>query len=191
MKTEIKILKILIEHREPLTIRALAIKVGSDYKIIHTAVKLLLKKDLVIEKRVGSAIEIVISNKFSKEIFEAEFERRETFLRDKRFSAMIHHIKRNIGTKNFILLLFGSYAKRNQTKNSDIDLMFIVPTEEYEKKIESILSSIPLPIQSHVFTERQFIKMKNIKEFNVGNEAIKHNIILYGIEQYYELLMVF
>ena len=34
-----------------------------------------------------------------------------------------------------------------------------------------------------------FLKMiMNSKQFNVGNEAIKHHIILHGAESYYQLL---
>jgi len=39
-----------------------------------------------------------------------------------------------------------------------------------------------------VFSESQFIEMVNAKEPNAGQEALKNNIILYGIEQYYGLM---
>ncbi len=38
------------------------------------------------------------------------------------------------------------------------------------------------------FSESQFLDMIKAKDFNVGKEAMKNNVILYGIENYYELI---
>ena len=89
------------------------------------------------------------------------------------------------------MLLFGSYAKRTQKKSSDIDLMVICPDgleDAFEKDISRTARSMPLPLHPLVFSESQFIEMANAKEPNVGQEALKNNVILYGIEQYYEMV---
>ncbi len=89
------------------------------------------------------------------------------------------------------MLLFGSYAKKTQTKGSDIDLMFICADgleDAFEKDASRISRSMPLPLHTLVFSESQFIGMINAKESNVGQEALKNNIILYGIETYYEMI---
>ena len=69
--------------------------------------------------------------------------------------------------------------------------MFIVPegTEAFiEKNIEHALSILPFKIHYFIFIERQFRDMKNSKETNVVHEATKNNIIMHGIEPYYELI---
>ncbi|MBI2654162.1 nucleotidyltransferase domain-containing protein [Candidatus Woesearchaeota archaeon] len=104
---------------------------------------------------------------------------------------MLSNFKRAIKSKLYVLLLFGSYAKRTQTKSSDIDLMVICPDgleDAFEKDINRAARSMPLPLHPLVFSESQFIEMANAKESNVGQEALKNNVILYGIEQYYELV---
>jgi len=124
-------------------------------------------------------------------IFEAEFERRKDILRDKNFAVILGSFKRAIKSKLYVLLLFGSYAKRTQTKSSDIDLMFICPDgleDAFEKYINRTARSMPMPLHTLVFSESQFIEMVNAKESNVGHEALKNNVILYGIEQYYGLM---
>jgi hypothetical protein len=77
-----------------------------------------------------------------------------------------------------------------QTKHSDIDLMFIVPDVEeiMEKEINSIIRTLPLKIHANIFTESEFLAMKNSREITVVSEAMKHNIIIHGIESYYVLI---
>lgn len=94
-------------------------------------------------------------------------------------------------SKLFVLLLFGSHAKKTQTKYSDIDLLFIVPDEsedKMEKAIQNIAGTLPLEIHMNIFKESDFKAMKNSKEITVGSEAINNNVILCGIEPYYEMI---
>ena len=56
------------------------------------------------------------------------------------------------------------------------------------KNVNRIASSMPLSLHPLVFSESQFVGMTNAKESNVGQEALKNNVILYGIEQYYEMV---
>ena len=83
--------------------------------------------------------------------------------------------------------MFGSYIKNKQTKSSDIDIMFISNENGFENKVLNILSLLPIKTHALVFTEKEFIRMKDSKEPNVVKEAIENNIILYGIENYYRL----
>lgn len=188
MKTENKIIRFLIETKKEPTIRQLAIGINSDYKIVHTAVSRLIEKNLLEKKKIGKSIQLKFIPRLSKEVFEVELERREKALENKNIKIMYESIKRDICTKNFVLILFGSHSKNKSEKNSDIDLIFIVPKANTEKSIDQTISIIPLNIHYFVFTERQFLKMKDSVKPNLVHEAIKSNIILYGIEQYYELL---
>lgn len=188
MKTENKIIKFLIETKKEPTIRELAKEIKSDYKIVHTAVSRLTEKGLLEKKKIGGSIQVKFTYRLSKEVFEVEFERREELLKNKNIKIMFDTIKKNIGNINFILILFGSYSKNKINEKSDIDLMFIVPEARIEEKIEQAISTLPLKIHSFVFTAKQFKDMKNSKEANVVHDAVKNNILLYGIEQYYELV---
>ena len=188
METENKVVKYLIENKKEMTIRELANAVKSDYKIVHTAVTRLLKKEVLSGKNIGKSVVVSLNNKLSKEIFQVEFERREDVLKNKNLKVMLDSIKNDLKTVNFFLLLFGSYAKKTFGSKSDIDLIFIIPDLKIEKEIEQVISLLPLKIHALIFSEKQFIDMKNSHELNVIREAIKNNIILHGIEQYYGLL---
>ncbi|MFW6231261.1 MAG: nucleotidyltransferase domain-containing protein, partial [Nanoarchaeota archaeon] len=85
----------------------------------------------------------------------------------------------------FVLLLFGSYAKGTQKKDSDIDLLLIA---EHAKPIVSKIKSLPLPTHITAITPKELNEMRNSKEFSVVSEALKQNIIIHGIEEYYRFI---
>jgi predicted nucleotidyltransferase len=188
MKTEIKIIKHFVENKTPKTIREIAQKIKSDYRITHIAVQRLVKKNLLRIETVGKSSLCSLNEKyFNIDIYEAESERREDILKNKNINQLYKEIMSKVKTDLFILLLFGSYAKRKQTKVSDIDLLFIANEKDFETKISDILSLLPLKTHALVFTEEEFIRMKDSKKSNVIQEAMESNIILYGIEVYYRI----
>ena len=186
------IIKFLIENKnEELNIRSISKSLKMDYKNVYSIIKRLEKASLVKIETFGQSSRIKLNAIVHPLVFEAEFERRKEILKDKNFVVMLSSFKRAIKSRLYVLLLFGSYAKRTQTKNSDIDLMFICPDgleDAFEKEVNKVARSMPLPLHPLVFSESQFIEMANTKEPNVGQEALKNNIILYGMEQYYGLM---
>ena len=62
MKTSIKIIKLLIELKEPITIREVSKKINSDYKITYLAVKELIKKEIITIKKFGNSSACSLNN---------------------------------------------------------------------------------------------------------------------------------
>ena len=87
-----------------------------------------------------------------------------------------------------IVLVFGSYAKNKETKTSDIDLCIICDNEEKKKEFWNKLNLLSLNLEIQEFTTKEFISMLEKRQNNVGHEIIKNNIILYGTENYYNLI---
>ena len=189
---DVLVIRYLIENkREELNISNISSDLKIDYKNTYAIIKRLEFESLIKIESFGQSSRIKLVSKMHPLIFEAEYDRRKESLKDKNLAVMLSSFKKSLKSRQYILLLFGSYAKRKQTKNSDIDLMFIVPDgleEINEKEVHRIARSLPLPIHHLVFSEKQFLEMINAKEHNVGHEAIKDNIILYGIETYYEMI---
>jgi len=186
------IIKFLIEHKnEELNILKISKALKMDYKNVYSIIKRLEKILLVKIETFGQSSRVKLNAQAHPLVFEAEFERRKDVLKDKNLAVMLSNFKRTIKSRLYVLLLFGSYAKKTQTKSSDIDLMFICADgleDAFEKDANRVARSIPLPLHPLVFSESQFIEMINAKESNVGQEALKNNIILYGIEQYYGMV---
>ena len=188
---EVEVIKLLIENRnKDISISQIAKLLKKDYKNTHNIVTRLSKMSLIKLQPFGRSYKVILINKINPLIFEAEYIRRIDLLKNKNISVMCDYLK-NLSSKLYILLVFGSYAKKVQTKHSDIDLMFIVPDiaeDKMEKEIQNIAATIPLNIHINVFKENDFKSMKNSKEATVGSEAINNNIIIHGIEPYYEII---
>jgi predicted nucleotidyltransferase len=175
---ETVILKYLLENKEEHNIRSIAEAVKMDYKNVYQIIKRLESSVLTI-KKFGKSNRVILEQKNHPLLFKAEFERSQNLNKD------LKVIQKHLEGINypFIALLFGSQAKGRVSKSSDIDLMFIS-----EKNFESTLTIFPLNIHATTITAKEFIQMVRSKEFTVVSEAIKNNIILVGIEDYYRLL---
>ena len=186
------IIRYLIENKmKELNILKISKGLRIDYKNIYSIVKRLEKESIVKLESFGQSSRVKLVSKVHPLIFEAEYSRRKELLKDKNLAVMLSDFKNALRTRCYVLLLFGSYAKRAQTKNSDIDLMLIVPDgreEAIEKDANGAVRSLPLPIHCLVFSEKHFLEMAYAKEPNVGQEALKNNVILHGIEAYYEMV---
>ena len=188
MKTGLKIIKLFIEDKKPKTIREMAKRIRADYRITHTATQRLIAQNILKAETVGKSTVCQLNpSYYGKEIYEAEYERKERMLHHNNINLLCKEIMSKIGTSSFILLLFGSYAHNKQTKFSDLDLLFISNEKHFEDKISEILALLPLKTQVLAFTEEEFIRMKDAKKSNVVQEALERNIILYGIEAYYRI----
>jgi predicted nucleotidyltransferase len=75
-----------------------------------------------------------------------------------------------------LAILFGSYAKDNNTKKSDIDIYIMTKDKRLKKELELLNSGISVKLG-------EFDK-KNL----LIQEIIKNHIIIKGIDKYYELI---
>ena len=180
----LNILKLLIEEQEEsFSIRQISIKRKINYKSAYNALKDLNKEGVVALEKHGNTTLCSFNHKFNSSVFQVEYERLKLLLKDKNFLVLYNHIAGL--NEQFILLLFGSYAKNKQTKSSDIDLLLI---SNNHKTIETKLNILPLDIHLTHITYEDFKLMLNSKRFTVVSEAVKHNILLFGIEDYYRLV---
>lgn len=95
-------------------------------------------------------------------------------------------------TQFFILIVFGSYAKNKQTKQSDLDVAIIVEDDKLKKelipKIETIKRREIIDLDYHFFTINEFLEMLADKEENLGKQIYKNSIIHYGYIEYCNLI---
>jgi len=178
-----EILKILVDTREKYSIRKLAQMRKINYKSAYNAVMKMEKEVSVTVERLGNTNMCSFSGNFSQSVFAVEDERRKELVKDK--NLLIIHKRLSELPFPLIVLLFGSRAKRTSNKHSDIDLLAIT---DNEKEVEHAVSLVPLNIHLTVVAPKDFILMAKSKEFTVVSEAIKRNVIMIGIEEYYRML---
>ncbi|MEK6886292.1 MAG: nucleotidyltransferase domain-containing protein [Nanoarchaeota archaeon] len=109
----------------------------------------------------------------------------------KNFQPIINNLKTSLlkKTASFILLIFGSYAKKTQKDTSDIDIAVIT---ENKKNLIPILESFKRrelkKIDYHMFTEEEFKEMLKEEQENLGKQIYKNSIICHGYITYINLI---
>jgi len=185
MNIKQKILRFLIENKEKtFSMYGLSKALKIDYKLLYINIqKLGLERSIKVEN-LKSQKRCSFADNFNEDVFIVETQRRNDILNKKEFKAIYE--KLIIINKQFILLLFGSNIKETATKHSDIDLLLI--SHDDAKMMQEKLEVLPLKIHLTAITYESFIEMLKTKEQNVVSEALKKNIILFGIEDYYRLI---
>jgi predicted nucleotidyltransferase len=186
MKTEEKILRYFIENKEEeISIRELSKRIKSDYKIVHVASSRLVESGLIEKSVRGNVNLLKYFGAFSSKVFKIELDRREKLIKKKDFRVFyeyIHELEFPL-----ICLVFGSFVKENFSKNSDIDVLIITKNK---KQVEDKLNLLPMKLDLNIFSYSEFLQMLRSRSFSVVSEAVKKNIVLEGIEEYYRLLEV-
>jgi predicted nucleotidyltransferase len=184
MDSDVGILKLLLERKEDkFTIRKISEALKINYRIAYEHVMGLEKEGLLKITRVGNSKICEFAQRFDSKVFEAEYSRRKALLKNKDF--LVLHNRLAELRFPFIALLFGSHAKGTASKHSDIDVLAI---GEDQKEIKAAISLLPDRIHLTTVSYEDFIHMSRSREFTVVSEALKNNIILVGIEEYYRLL---
>jgi predicted nucleotidyltransferase len=161
-----------------------------DYAQTHRSIQPLIGSGLVICRSVGKSRMIKLDFlKYHPEYTVIEAERLKNILKNKIIALVYDKI---IGiNKQFICILFGSYASGKFNERSDIDLLFIIPDEydlsKFEKSTKNMLSMYNADI--NVIKEDSLFEMwAHPEKLNVGNELLVNHIVLYGADQFLNLV---
>lgn len=182
-----KVIKLLIEKKTPLSIRKISKLLGTDYKNTFNTIKG-ISPDILLEDKKGNINLIEIKLSPNIEIFDVENKRTNHFLEENKKIKIIKDDIISMSYPFFIVLLFGSYVKGGKTQKSDIDLCIISDNKQRSEKLIEKLRLISLPLEVHDFTSDEFESMLDKKGDNLGKEIVKNNIILFGVENYYNLI---
>ncbi len=182
-----RVVKYLIENKNPQSIRAVSGAVLLDYKNTYTIVNE-LQPEIISKEKIGNTNLIKLHLVPNQQIYSVENKRTEQFLSK---NPALKVVKKYIDEFNypfFIVLVFGSYVKNTKTESSDIDICIISDNKDKAKKLQEKLGLLSLRLEIHEFTTKEFISMIEKNQNNLGHEIVKSNIILYGIENYYNLV---
>ncbi len=122
-----------------------------------------------------------------------------SFLETKKFLERKPNLRRaasqfleQAGNHSYSIILFGSYAKEKERENSDIDILCLA---EISKKSEILKEArftgmkYDKRIQVIVADKNSLIEMLQAKEVNIGKEALNTGKVLFGFEQYWNIVM--
>ena len=180
-KKNIALLQYLITNEGPFSIRELSRICSLNYKSTYEIIAKLEKEGAIHVKKLANSKLCSFSRKLTPCVYLAEKKRQQEAC-----TKEIQLICNELSTLQtpIIALLFGSYASKTHSKHSDIDILLI------SEKSEEIVGSISWIPKIHVtsISYDECFSMLDSKSFNVMQEAVKNNVILIGIEEYYRVL---
>lgn len=183
-----KILKFLIENKKsPHSIREISQKLKADYKNTSQALGD-LNPEIYSKKKQGNTCLIEFNPSNNIETLSVEEKRTEELLSKNPKLKVVRKYIEELNYPFLIVLIFGSYAKKTETKNSDIDICIILDDKDKSSELYEKLNLLSLNLEIQEFTSKEFVSMIEKRKNNLGNEIVKNNIILYGKENYYNLI---
>ena len=191
-KTEQKILELLFaELSKEHSITEVSNLLKLPYAQTHRSVESLLTKGLVgqIKKGKTSMITIKLTDQHAEYAY-IERLRYEEIMKKNKGLALIAEDLEKISPVQFICILFGSCAAGTAKKDSDIDLLFVIPDgtdfKIFEKKIKGVITTSKVDI--NITTEQGLLEMwQKPMQLNVGNELLKGHIVFRGADSFLRL----
>lgn len=162
--------------------------------MIQIALKEFQKQDIVKTKETGDVTSYSLNINNNLTLSYLNLINESEISKSKIPQIILNDIKNRIfkHTEFFILIVFGSYAKNEATKKSDLDVAVIVESEQAKKEIAPYLETIKrrevTPIDYHIFTRGEFLEMLRADSENVGKQIFKGNIIYYGYISYCNMI---
>ncbi len=187
LKPREKLIKYLIENKEPTSIMQVSGSTAIDYKNTYNIINELAPA-IISREKIGNTNLIRLNPVPNQDIYSVEQKRTQEFLEKNPKLNVIKSYIEEINYPFMIVLIFGSFAKGKNTSSSDIDICVISDNKKKIKELWEMLNLLSLKLEIQEFTTKEFISMIEKKQNNLGNEIIKSNIILYGIENYYNLI---
>lgn len=187
-KPKERILRTLIEDKTPMSILSLSGSAVLDYKNTYNYIKEFVASGAIIQNPVGNTTLVEIKSTSNPEIYSVEKKRTEEFLYKNPKLKIVKNYIEELNYPFLIALIFGSYVKDKKTESSDVDLCIILDDKNKSKELQEKLNLLSLKLEVHEFTTNEFISMIEKTQNNLGHEIIKNNVLLYGIENYYNLI---
>ena len=158
-------------------IRGLAKELSTNQTTIARKIKILEENNIIDYKQEGKnkTYHIKETLESQEEILILEHRKLlEIIEKYLRLRKIIEILKENKEIK--LAIFFGSYAKRNADKDSDIDIYIETKDKVLKKRIEDIDSKLSVKIGKF-----------DIDTY-LAKEIIKHHVIIKGVERFYEII---
>lgn len=204
-KTLLKIIGLMrTEFDKGLTILKISKQLKIGYRPAYNHINEMEKERMIQIEKIGSSkqCKLILTEPKTRHLLESlDIARKERLYKENpKLKTILESLIPKL-TEQFIseihsIVLFGSYAKGTATKQSDIDLLFIVNDLKNKKLRESIERESASYQYSHnikvspLITDIQELKkMLKAKELNVGKEVKEFGVSLYGHEMFWRVVL--
>lgn len=181
------------------TINQISKKTGFTYGYTNRETNKLIKEGILNKKTVGNAHLCSLNLKNDSTlslIYEYEVNKKSEFYKRhkvlKTYFLDFFKDAKKYSIHSFII--FGSYAAGKETKKSDLDVLIIIENKKQSDNMHKLVNMAfkisDVEINPIIAGRKDFVEMlTNKSKLNVGKEALKNHIILYGIERFWEIVL--
>ncbi|MDD5417627.1 MAG: nucleotidyltransferase domain-containing protein [Candidatus Nanoarchaeia archaeon] len=195
METKLRIINMLDNNKEGVHIRELARLVKTSYNNTSRNIKILKKENVIKEEKDANLIKIKLTDTPLTTAYLKQVHTENFLSLPKKIINSINEFLSELEEKPLIALIFGSYAKRNYTNNSDIDLLLVFQKVNNSSNIENTTKRVSMRTNTKIspvyVNYSDFEKNFMDKNHDFSNEIRKNVIVLIGVEYYYHILWRF
>jgi len=185
-ENELKVLSSFFPEGKEITLKLVMKRSKLSYEPVYRILKQLVDKQLILVKRFGKTL--VYSLDFSREKIRIAFifyvnEKKEKFAKDYK---RVYRALSKVDEEDIdFLSVFGSYAKGNSTKHSDVDVLCVSSNKnKIENKLKGLRYETDLEFTPVVISRKEFSKIKKENE-QFWKDLIEWGIIFRGYELFY------
>ena len=195
METKLKIIAELEKNHKGVHLRELSRLVNSGLPNIKRFVDILEKEKVVKKQKEANLLKISLRESQKTIAYLKQINTEKFLSLPVKVQSSISDFLKELENRPIIALIFGSYAKNNYRKNSDIDVLLVFQKIESEDDIENTAKRIGMRTNtkiSPIYLEyKNFEKNFLNKEHDFSGEIRQNVIVILGIENYYNLLWRF
>ncbi len=195
MNTKLKMIDLLEQNKEGIHLRGLSRMLKTGLPNV-TRYANILETENVIKKEKEANLVILKLKKSQRTVAYLKRINTERFLSlPKKIQIAISDFLDELDLKPLITIIFGSYAKGNYIKESDIDILLVFQELENEKQIENTAKRISMRTNTTInpiyLNYKNFEKNFLSRDHDFSKEIRQEVIIMSGVELYYSLLWRF
>lgn len=195
MEMKLRLIELLEQNNKGVHLREISRLLKTGLPNIVRYIKILEKEGVAEKHKDANVIKVKLKENARTIAYLKQVNTERFLVLPKKIQIAVNDFLNELETKPLIVLIFGSYAKKTYSENSDIDILLVYQKVEDEKSIENSAKRIssrtntkiaPVYIDYKNF-ERNFLDKKH----DFSREIRENVIILNGIEVYYPLLWEF
>ena len=185
-ETGLKIARSFFPQGRDMTLKEILKRSGLSYEPVYRTLQEMTKKNIVFSRKFGRTLVYDLNSKkdISKMAFISYSIEKMRKFSDKHYDiySAISEIPEDIAE---IIVVFGSYAKGTERKNSDIDLLCVgSEIEKLKSAVYALKRSHNKDFASVIIPKTEFAKIKKEnKEF--WQDLVNYGIIFKGYEPFY------
>ena len=195
METKLKMIGLIEEHKEGIHLRELSRLLKTGLPNVLRYAKILEKENVIKKQKDANLIKLKLKKSLKTIAYLTQINTEKFLVLPQKIQTAISDFLDDLEIKPLIVLIFGSYAKGNYTKNSDIDILLIFQKVEGEIKIDNTANRISMRTNTKInpvyLNYKNFEKNFLNKEHDFSKEIRQKVILLSGVEAYYSLLWRF